>query len=232
MLRHLLILATVISAQANPWSEIFKPHPHWNAAQGVTAKDKTLLTQHGHAPTLFTNASNPKKSGYLETLGKFGDCTVEAEFMIPKGSNSGIYLQGRYEVQILDSFGKEKAGDGDMGGIYHRWDNQRTPKGYEGHAPKTNAAKAPGEWQKLLIRFRAPRLDRDGKVTEKPIFLSVLLNDQEIHRNVTVHGPTRSAQRKGFADKDPIFIQGDHGPIAFRKFLVTQGNFEKPNKKK
>ena len=227
MLRYFVILATVIPTQATPWSETFKAHPHWQTAQEVTVKDKTLIIQHGHSPKLFTNASNPKKSGYLETLGKFGDCTVEAEFMIPKGSNSGIYLQGRYEVQIFDSFGKEKAGDGDMGGIYHRWDNNRAPKGFEGHAPKSNAAKAPGEWQKLIIKFRAPRFDSAGKATEKPIFLSVVLNGQEIHRNVTVHGPTRSAQRKGFAAQDPIFIQGDHGPIVFRIFKIKTENFVK-----
>ena len=189
--------------------------------------DKNLTITHGHIPKVFTNASDPKKSGYLQTLKKFGDCTVEAEFMIPKGSNSGIYLQGRYEVQILDSFGKKKAGDGDMGGIYHRWDNNRTPKGFEGHAPKTNAAKAPGEWQKFVIKFRAPRFDSAGKLTEKPVFLSVVLNNEEIHRNVTVHGPTRSAQRKGFAAEEAIFIQGDHGPIAFRLFKVTEENFAK-----
>jgi len=228
MLRHLLILATIISAQANPWAEIFKAHPQWRAAQGVTPREKSLIIQHGHAPKIFTNASNPKKSGYLETHEKFGDCTVEAEFMIPKGSNSGIYLQGRYEVQILDSFGKEKAGDGDMGGIYHRWDDQRTPKGFEGHPPKTNAAKASGKWQKFIIKFRAPRFDSQGKLTEKPVFLSVVLNGKEIHRKVTVHGPTRSARKKGFAAKDAIFIQGDHGPIAFRSFKVTPGSFQKP----
>ena len=77
----------------------------------------------------------------------FADCVVEIEVMVPKGSNSGIYLMGRYEVQVLDSFGREKLGMGDMGAIY-------------GVAiPTLNACKKPGEWQKYVIDFQAPRFD-------------------------------------------------------------------------
>ena len=228
MLRLLIFCAATLTSQANPWKTIFKQRDHWQAAQGVTAADKNLTIAHGHAPKVFTNATNPRKSGYLQTNQQYGDCTVETEFMVPKGSNSGIYLQGRYEIQILDSHGKAKAGQGDMGGIYQRWDNNRNPKGFEGHAPKTNAAKPAGEWQKFVIKFRAPRFDDSGKLTEKPMFLSVVVNGQEVHRNVTLNGPTRAAQRKGFAAKDFIFIQGDHGPIAFRTFKVSAEEFPKP----
>jgi len=112
-----------------------------------------------------------------------------------------------------------------MGAVYHRWDDKRTPKGFEGHPPKVNAAKPAGKWQTLVIKFRAPRLSKDGTVLEKPRFLSVHLNGKLVQENVTVHGHTRSAQRQGFAAKDHIFIQGDHGPIAFRKFEVTPEDF-------
>ena len=69
--------------------------------------------------------------------------------MVPKGSNSGIYLMGEYEVQVLDSFGKpdDKPGQGDLGAIY------------SAAAPKMNAAKKPGEWQKFVIEFQAPKFD-------------------------------------------------------------------------
>ncbi|MFT6862093.1 MAG: hypothetical protein ACJAVK_000647 [Akkermansiaceae bacterium] len=211
-------------AFATPWEKTFKPTPGWQTSAVAEVRDKSIEIQTSGKP-FFTNAATPKKGGYLPTIAQFGDCTVEAQFLIPKGSNSGIYLQGRYEIQILDSHGREKPTDGDMGAVYHRWDDKRTPKGFEGHPPKVNAAKPAGEWQILVIKFRAPRLSNDGTVLEKPRFLSVHLNGKLVQENVTVHGHTRSAQRQGFADKDHIFIQGDHGPIAFRKFEVTPENF-------
>ncbi len=227
MFRLLPLLALTLTAHASPWQKIFSPLDNWQTAQAVEAKEKALVIKEGNQPTLFTNAGNPRKSGYLQTVDQFGDCTVEAEFIIPKGSNSGIYLQGRYEIQILDSHGKEKPTDGDMGAVYHRWDNKRDPKGFEGHPPLVNAANPAGQWQKLVIKFRAPRLDAGGKLLEKPRFLSVHLNGKLIQKEITLNGHTRSAQRQGWAAKDHIFIQGDHGPIAFRKFKVTAEEFSR-----
>ena len=221
----LLLFALSQLTSALEWEKIFTPTKGWQASSVVEARDKSIEIQTSGKTLFFTNAGTPKKGGYLPTVEKFGDCTIEAEFLIPKGSNSGIYLQGRYEIQILDSHGKAKPTDGDMGAVYHRWDNKRTPKGYEGHPPKVNAANPAGEWQTLVIKFRAPRLDAEGKLLEKPRFLSVHLNGKLVQENVILNGPTRSAQRKGFAAKDHIFIQGDHGPIAFRKFEVTEKDF-------
>jgi hypothetical protein len=82
----------------------------------------------------------------------------------------------------------------------------------------------------LIIKFRAPRLAEDGKVLENPRFISVYLNDQLVQKNITAKGPTRAAQRAGWARRDPVFIQGDHGPIAFRKFKVTPEDFSKIEK--
>ena len=69
--------------------------------------------------------------------------------MVPKGSNSGIYVMGEYEVQILDSYGKpaDKLTQGDLGALY------------SAAAPKVNASKKPGEWQKFVIEFQAPKFD-------------------------------------------------------------------------
>src|SRR5262249_39007793 len=105
------------------------------------------------------------------TEKKFGDCTIEVEFMIPKGSNSGVYLMGEYEVQILDSYGKakEKLGPGDMGGIYTT------------AAPKKNASKKPGEWQKFVIEFQAPKFEGEKKVANGK-FIKVTFNDVLTHQ--------------------------------------------------
>jgi hypothetical protein len=140
---------------------------------------------------------------------KFGDCTVEVEFMIPKGSNSGIYLMGQYEVQVLDSFGKKTLGPGDMGGIYTV------------AAPKVNVCKAPGEWQTFVIDFQAPRFD-NGKKVQNAKFLKVVFNGEVIHENVEV---PKANTGSGLSDKEsaegPLMIQGDHGPIAVKTVRVT-----------
>ena len=94
---------------------------------------------------------------------EFGDVIAHVEFMVPKGSNSGIYFMGRYEIQVLDSWGKEEVDYSDAGGIYQRWDENREPKGYEGVDPGVNAARQPGEWQEFDIIFDAPRFDTNGK---------------------------------------------------------------------
>lgn len=144
----------------------------------------------------------------LYTEQKFGDGTIELEFMVPKGSNSGIYVMGEYEVQILDSFGKEKVGPGDLGGLYGA------------SAPKVNASKKPGEWQKFIIEYQAPRYEGDKK-TSNIKFIKITLNDQVIHENVELKGPTPSGVTGKEAATGPVMFQGDHGPVAFRniKFI-------------
>ncbi len=144
----------------------------------------------------------------LSTEQKFGDCTVEVEFMIPKGSNSGVYMMGEYEVQILDSYGKQKVGPGDMGGIYAN------------AAPKVNACKKPGEWQTFVIEFQAPRFE-DGKKVGNAKFIKVTLNEQVLHENVEVKGPTPGGLTGKESATGPLMFQGDHGPVAFRNIKIT-----------
>ncbi|MDF1813183.1 MAG: sulfatase-like hydrolase/transferase [Verrucomicrobiales bacterium] len=150
-----------------------------------------------------------------------GDCRLIAEFMVPKGSNSGIYFQDRYEIQILDSYGKAdtELKYGDNGGIYQRWDDkaEKGKQGYEGTAPSSNQSKAPGEWQKFDITFRAPRFDDSGEKVENASFVSVIHNGVEIHKDVELTGPTRGGQAGPEVEQAPFKIQGDHGPVAFRR---------------
>ena len=143
---------------------------------------------------------------------------LEIDFLVPKGSNSGIYLQGRYELQILDSWGKEAVTSSDCGGIYQRWDDTQPEgkKGFEGKAPKVNASKAPGLWQHFKIEFQAPRFDEQGQKIKNAIFKKVYQNGFLIHDNVELTGPTRGAAFPAEAATGPILIQGDHGAIAFK----------------
>jgi len=139
---------------------------------------------------------------------KWGDCKIDIELMVPKGSNSGIYVMGEYEVQVLDSFGRKKVGAGDLGGLYGA------------SAPKVNASKAPGEWQRFVIDFQAPRFEGNKK-TSNAKFARVTLNGETIHENVEMKGPTPSGVTGKEAPTGPIMFQGDHGPVAFRNIKIT-----------
>ncbi len=175
---------------------------------------------------IHNTASEPagKKGSALKTTKEYGDFELHAEFLVSEGSNSGIYLMGRYEVQILDSFGisDSELGVHDCGAIYERWNENaedRTKRGYEGSVPKTNASRPAGEWQSLDIRFRAPRFDSGGKKTSDATFESVKLNGVLIHEDETCSGPTRGGMGKEAA-LGPVMIQGNHGPVALRNVWV------------
>lgn len=202
----------------------FRPTSDWQRVAEVTAiEDKMELQTKGEGPILVNGLTKDKSIPYLFTRGIYGDCKVHLEFMIPRKSNAGVYLMGRYEVQILDSFGKPKVGSGDLGGIYARWDKTKPKKEqwWEGTRPMVNAAKAPGEWQTMDIVFRAPRFDAQGIKTTDATFVSVHVNGQLVQENATTSGPTASAPLRGDVIAGPIAIQGDHGPIAIRAFEVT-----------
>ncbi|MFM1912345.1 MAG: hypothetical protein RIR51_183 [Bacteroidota bacterium] len=169
---------------------------------------------------ILTNKLLPKDNQDLISKLKHGDIHLKFEYRIPEGSNSGIYLQGRYEVQILDSWKKEKVKYYDNGGIYERWDDSRGKgkEGYEGYAPTENASKAPGLWQSLEIDFQAPRFNENGKKIANAKFKKVILNGVLIHQNIEVSGVTRGSLFPEEAIKGPIRIQGDHGGIEIRNF--------------
>ncbi len=144
----------------------------------------------------------------IYSVVKFGDCNIGLQFMIPKGSNSGVYVMGEYEIQILDTFGKKEMTWSDLGAIY------------EAAAPKLNSAKAPGEWQSLAVEFQAPRFENGGKIANAR-FVKVTLNGQVIHENVEMKGPTPGGLTGKEVAEGPLMFQGDHGPVAFRNIKIT-----------
>lgn len=146
----------------------------------------------------------------LLSEAEHGDCELHVEFTVSKGSNSGVYFLGQYEVQILDSFGKKDAElkYGDCGGIYNT------------AAPRTNVSKAPGEWQMFDVIFLAPRFDEAGKKTANAKFVKVVHNGTVIHENVEVKGPTTAALGGPEKPTGPLMLQGDHGPVAFRNLRL------------
>ena len=158
------------------------------------------------------------KTANLCTERRFGDIEVYLEFMLAKGSNSGVYLQGLYEMQIFDSWGStEDMSTSDAGALYHQWIENR---GVGGSAPRVNAARQPGEWQSYQAWFRAPRFDASGKRTEPARFLRVLLNGRTVQNEVLMDGPTRASLTVPEGAEQPLMLQGDHGPVAFRNIHV------------
>lgn len=199
------------------WSEVAKV---W--ADPLQSKHELLSEGKG---TILLNSPTKKKPGTdIVSTEKFGDAEVTLVYMMAPGSNSGMYLQGQYEVQLLDSWAKTAVKAGDNGGIYERWDESKPDgqKGYQGYAPRQNASKAPGVWQTLKVYFKAPRFSPSGEKIENARIVSASLNGVTIHEDVELFGPTRGAMAGGEVAEGPIRIQGDHGPIAIQSLEVKR----------
>ena len=197
--------------------------PNWTVAADAEAD----MSREGYMKALpgtgaIVNIVTPKSS-HLITKEEFGDVELELDFMMAKNSNSGIYLQGRYEVQLFDSWQKLRPTYIDCGAIYQRWDdNRKGEKGYEGQAPFVNVARAPGLWQHLKIRFTAPRFDNSGKKITNARFDEVYLNGVLVQQQAEVTGPTRGAAFNDEKAVGPIMIQGDHGNVALRNITCKK----------
>jgi hypothetical protein len=158
------------------------------------------------------------KGGGITTKDSFGDCQLHVEFATPekvvgKGQgrgNSGVYIMGKYEVQILDSFDNPTYFDGQCGSIY-----KQTP-------PMVNVCRKPGEWQSYDIIFNAPKFAEDGKVT-KPAYATVIHNGVVVQNHFELLGGTfydRAPVYQKHADKLPLHIQYHGNPVKFRNIWI------------
>ncbi|MEX2233057.1 MAG: DUF1080 domain-containing protein [Cyclobacteriaceae bacterium] len=224
---------TVISL--NDLSVFKNPGKTWRMAENVTAdlnKPNTLNISPGKG--IIVNLPDKTNHGVdLYTSAEYGDVDLELDYMMASGSNSGIYLQGRYEVQLEDTWGLKTTSSGKNGGIYEQWDDKRPEgnKGYGGFAPRQNASRAPGLWQHLKISFQAPRFDATGKKIESARMLRVELNGVLIHENIALPGPTRGGLQPEKAT-GPLRIQGDHGAVAFRNIAIESFDQPRPPEEK
>lgn len=156
-------------------------------------------------------------AGYLCSREKLADLAVRVEFMIPRGSNSGVYCLGSHEVQVYDSFGVARGEYPgiECGGIYPEWIGNANVRG---HAPRTNASRPPGEWQVFDVIYRAPRFDAAGGKLRNARFEKVWHNGVLVQEDVELFGPTRVGLPEAAAG--PLRLQGDHGPVAYRNIRV------------
>src|SRR5690554_4316114 len=154
--------------------------------------------------------SKKVKGTDLYTVLEYGDVDVEMKFLMSKNGNSGIYLQGRYEVQLEDSWNLSNSTSASNGGIYNL------------KAPRINASKAPGLWQDLKISFQAPRFNSTGEKIQNARILKVLLNGVIVQENVELFTPTPGAVSDQEVAKAALRIQGDHGAIAFKDLVISE----------
>jgi 3-keto-disaccharide hydrolase len=160
-----------------------------------------------------------KGTGEIATTRSFGDCQLHVEWMSPAPpvgegqdrGNSGVFLMGMYEVQVLDSYNSATYADGQAAALYGQ------------HPPLVNASRPPGEWQSYDIIFHGPRFE--GAKVLRPARVTVFHNNVLVQDNVELTGPTAHKARPPYqphADKLPIKLQ-DHGhPVRFRNFWVRE----------
>lgn len=160
------------------------------------------------------------KSGYIYTREPFGDCQLHVEFAEPtppKGEgqgrgNSGVFLMGLYEIQVLDSYENKTYADGQAAAVYGQY------------PPLVNASRPPGQWQTYDIVFHGPRFEKDGRLL-RPARITMFHNDVLVQDNVELTGPTAHGARPPYsphAEKLPLALQ-DHGnPVRFRDIWIRE----------
>lgn len=164
-----------------------------------------------------------KQAGYIQTKQNFGSCQLHVEWAAPSKvegdgqgrGNSGVFLMGQYEVQVLDSFENQTYADGQAGALYGRG------------KPLVNACRKPGEWQSYDIIFHRPLFDEQGKVVRRATF-TVIHNGVVVQDHVVLSGgtgwmgPHAASEYKAHPDKLPIALQ-DHGnPVRYRNVWVRE----------
>jgi len=158
-------------------------------------------------------------AGDLSTKQKFGDVQLHIEWAAPaeiRGTsqnrgNSGIFLQGRYEVQVLDSYQNPTYADGQAGALYGQW------------PPLANATRKPGEWQSYDIVFEAPRFD--GEKVLKPAYATVFLNGVLLHNHKELMGPTVHRALAKYAAQpaeDSLVLQDHQQPVRYRNIWIRR----------
>lgn len=158
--------------------------------------------------------------GPITSKDEFGDCQLHLEWSSPKPAagqgqgrgNSGVFLMGRYEVQILDSYENETYFDGQAGAIY-----KQTP-------PAVNATRPPGEWNTYDIFWTAPRFDEEGELAS-PAYVTVVHNGVLILNHFELEGDTpfnRPPRYQAHPPQGPITLQDHSNPVRFRNIWVRE----------
>ena len=177
----------------------------------MSSENPKLLVNKGGKGEMINLASKHGDSLDFFSKKEFGDCLIELQLMVPKGSNSGVYVMGEYEIQVLDSWDRgTKLGGGDMGAVYGA------------QPPKINASLPPGMWQKYIIEWNTPKFKAANQKAKNAMFLKVELNGQLLHEKLEMQKSTGGALKGVEAPTGPLMFQGNHGPVAYRNIVVKE----------
>jgi hypothetical protein len=145
----------------------------------------------------------------IYTKEEYGDVHIELEFMIPWDGNSGVYPMGKYEVQLWDSYGRPLI-------MANQWMGTIVAT----KEPDAHPEKHGGEWQTLIIDFRAPRFDEKGNKTRNALFEKVELNGVMVQENVEAPNPTPVCLQGEESETGPVLLQGFTGPVSYRSVKI------------
>ena len=217
-----MILASVLSAAAQDDFSAWQNSDKWlKASDAMLNPDDHRRLAGNLGSGVLINGEEGNRPSLVTKRRDYRDVEVHLEFMVAKGSNSGVIFHGNYEIQILDSYGKMKPTAGDCGGIYPQAEAEPTYHHIGGGAaPRINAAKSAGQWQTLDIIFQSPRFDESGNKTAHAKFVRVVHNGVVIQENVEVPYACGTHWNRKQYPHGPVIIQGDYGPIAVRNIRV------------
>ncbi|MGK7395352.1 MAG: 3-keto-disaccharide hydrolase [Candidatus Cyclobacteriaceae bacterium M3_2C_046] len=224
----LILFSLIVRGQDLPQPEIVTP-----AENNLAPSDAVILfdgssldhfasVKGGPAPWKIENGilTVAPGTGNIHTNQHYGDCQLHLEWKTPsdaaqmegqKSGNSGIYMMGKYEVQVLNSYQNETYPDGQAGAIYKQ------------HMPMVNASRAPGEWQVYDIIFKAPRYNTDGSEKE-PGYLTVFHNGILIQYHADIKGPTTAYNKElpETATQGPLMLQDHNNEVSYRNIWLRE----------
>ena len=206
------------------WEYTDPPKGAWGVTRGVfwggEANPAQLLATPEPGDRMINTVANGKSASNIYTTRKFGDVELYLEFMMARGTNSGVYLHGLYETQIWDSYGMVPRLDTDQCGAMYHYAGGPINGIDGGIVPRVRAERPEGQWNSYHIWFQAPRFDAAGKKTAPARYLRVVFNGWLIHENVERLGPTTAGMKIPEAAENPLMLQGDHGSIAYRNIYM------------
>ena len=219
----LLVISNTALTQDTPEPPIVSPGDHQSApSDAIVLFDGTDLSawessDGGDPQWKIEDGAMVVGKGGIMTRREFGDVQLHVEWATPSvvqgegqgRGNSGVYLQGRYEIQVLDSYQNKTYPIGQAGAFYNH------------AAPLVNASRKPGEWQTYDIIFHTPKVAEDGTVT--PGSFTVLHNGVLVQDHIPVKGDATTAARfSGVTPKGPVFLQDHSNPVRYRNIWIRE----------